>query len=82
MAAKAKRQNLGNVFATTPENKATTTIEKIENGGGRKAKLFQLPESAKKQLAILAIESGKTQQALLTEALNDLFRKYGKPEIA
>jgi hypothetical protein len=79
---KAKRQNLRNVFATVPEDKATKPIEKVENGGGRKAKLFQLPESAKKQLAILAIESEKTQQALLTEALNDLFRKYGKPEIA
>lgn len=79
---KAKRKSLGNVFATVPEDKATKTIEKVENGGGRKAKLFQLPESAKKQLAILAIEAEKTQQALLTEALNDLFRKYGKPEIA
>jgi len=82
---KAKRQSLGNVFATVPEDKATKvtkTTEKAENGGGRKAKLFQLPESAKKQLAILAIEAEKTQQALLTEALNDLFKKYGKPQIA
>ena len=31
---------------------------------------------------MLAIEVDQTQQALLSEALNDLFKKYGKPEIA
>jgi hypothetical protein len=44
--------------------------------------LFQLPAAAKKQLAILAIERETTQQALLSEALNDLFQKHGKPAIA
>jgi len=38
--------------------------------------------AAKKQLAMLAIEEDTTQQELLTEALNDLFRKRGKPPIA
>jgi hypothetical protein len=41
-----------------------------------------MPEAAKKQLAILAIEVEQTQQALLSEALNDLFKKYGKQPIA
>jgi len=41
-----------------------------------------VPEAAKKQLAILAIETDKTQQVLLSEALNDLFKKYGKQPIA
>jgi len=41
-----------------------------------------MPEAAKKQLAILAIECEQTQQALLSEALNDLFKKFGKPPIA
>lgn len=35
-----------------------------------------------RQLKILAAESGATQQALLTEALDMLFAKHGKPEIA
>lgn len=35
-----------------------------------------------RQLKILAAESGSTQQALLTEALDMLFAKHGKPEIA
>ena len=35
-----------------------------------------------KQLKVLAAETGITQQALLAEALNMVFAKYGKPEIA
>ena len=34
------------------------------------------------RLKILAIEEGKTLQSLIGEAFNDLFAKYGKPEIA
>ena len=36
----------------------------------------------KKQLRILAAERSTTIQELLAEALNDLFAKHGKPEIA
>ena len=34
------------------------------------------------QLKILAIERGGTLHGLMAEAYNDLFAKYGKPEIA
>lgn len=40
------------------------------------------PPSVKKQLRILAADRETTIQDLLAEALNDLFAKYGKPEIA
>jgi hypothetical protein len=40
------------------------------------------PPAVKKQLRILAAERETTIQALLAEAMNDLFAKYGKPEIA
>jgi hypothetical protein len=81
---KAKRQDLGKMFsAVPPQDKALKTVkEKRPDRVGRKATLFQVPESAKKQLAILGIEVDKTQQALLSEALNDLFKKYGKQPIA
>lgn len=42
---------------------------------------FFAPE-VHRQLRMLAAENGATQQALLTEGLNMLFAKYGKPEIA
>lgn len=35
-----------------------------------------------RQFRILALEQDKTGQDLLREALNGLFRKYGKPPIA
>lgn len=39
------------------------------------------PPEVKKQLRLLSAEEDKTIQDLLAEALNDLFAKYGKPEI-
>jgi len=39
------------------------------------------PPAVKKQLRMLAAEHDTTIQALLAEGLNDLFAKYGKPEI-
>src|SRR5215213_2786696 len=40
------------------------------------------PLEVKKQLRIIAAEWNTTIQDLLGEALNDLFAKHGKPEIA
>lgn len=40
------------------------------------------PKEVKMQLRLLAAERETTIQTLLAEALNGLFAKYGKPEIA
>lgn len=40
------------------------------------------PEDVRAQLKILAVEKRRTMQGLIAEAFNDLFSKYGKPEIA
>lgn len=77
-----KRKNLGKIFDTMSPDKTTQPKEKRLDRVGKRATLFQLPAAAKKQLAILAIELETTQQELLSEALNDLFRKHGKPPIA
>lgn len=42
----------------------------------------QFPEAVYRQFRILAGEKGIGSQALLSEALNDLFHKYGKDQIA
>jgi predicted GNAT superfamily acetyltransferase len=39
------------------------------------------PAQVRDQLKILAIEQRRTVQDMMAEALNDLFAKYGKPEI-
>jgi Antitoxin-like ribbon-helix-helix len=49
---------------------------------GRAALPFWTTAAAKKQLRLLAATLDTTQQHLMTEALNDLFKKHGKPPIA
>ena len=48
----------------------------------RKMKAFRLNREAVRQLAMLRAEQERTEQSLLTEAVNLLFRKYGKDPIA
>ena len=38
--------------------------------------------AVRKQLAILAVQQDKSQAALLAEALNMMFERYGEPPIA
>jgi hypothetical protein len=49
---------------------------------GRAPLPFWATAAAKKQLRMLAAEYDTTQQDLMTEALNMLFEKSGKPPIA
>jgi len=82
--ANTKRGNLKTMFSV-PEGQDKTVADTVgprPDRVGKKQTIFHMPEAAKKQLAILAIETETTQQALLTEALNDLFKKYGKERIA
>lgn len=65
-----------------PEPRTDAIPQKRPDRIGKRAQLFQLSEAAKKQFAILAIEQDTTQQALLVEAVNDLFRRYNKQPIA
>jgi antitoxin-like ribbon-helix-helix protein len=41
-----------------------------------------LPKNVRDQLKILAVQEDKKLHGLIAEAFNDLFAKYGKPEIA
>lgn len=49
---------------------------------GKKQVLGYFQTECKKQLKLLGVETEKTEQDLLAEALNLLFAKYGKPTIA
>jgi hypothetical protein len=49
---------------------------------GKKKVTATLAPAAHKQLKGLAVERDGTTEALLTEAINDLFAKYGKAQIA
>lgn len=49
---------------------------------GKKALTGYFGPEVLKQLKVMAAANDTTIQALLTEALNDLFKKHGKPHIA
>jgi hypothetical protein len=49
---------------------------------GKKALTGYFDPEVLKQLKLMAVAEDKTVQALMTEALNELFKKYGKPHIA
>lgn len=66
--------------AATPET--ITTSEKRTDRTGRTAMPFWVPVAARKQLKVMAAEMDTTQQELMTLALNDFFKKHGKPPIA
>lgn len=48
----------------------------------RRAQTLRLTPAAWRQLKQLALDRGKPAHDLLLEAVNDLFRKHGKPPIA
>jgi uncharacterized membrane protein len=80
-----QRATLGatGVFAAVPKAKAADrTSTPRPDRAGRAPLPFWATTAAKKQLRFLAAEHDTNQQALMTEALNLLFRKYGKPPIA
>ncbi|MEW6296066.1 MAG: ribbon-helix-helix domain-containing protein [Candidatus Diapherotrites archaeon] len=56
--------------------------EKRTDRAGRTAMPFWVPLAARKQLRVMAAEMDTTQQELMRIALNDLFKKHGKPPIA
>jgi hypothetical protein len=80
--SKPTRPSLTTTGAFTKTAPTTTRPTSTGSRAGKKAAPFWMPAAAKKQLDYLTIEQETTQQALLTEALNDLFKKYGKPPIA
>ena len=74
------------------EAAASAPAEQIKSGAGQEAHppsragkrqvAAYFPVPVQRQLKLLTVENDTTVQNLLAEALNDLFAKYGKPEIA
>lgn len=61
----------------------TRTQRQVRTGREGKSNVTgYFPPEVKKQLRLLAAEQDTTIQDLLAEALNDLFAKNGKPELA
>jgi hypothetical protein len=87
-----RRAELGStgVFADAPSPATSAPASSALKAGsvnrpdreGRVALPFWTTATAKKQLRILAAEEETTQQDLMAEALNLLFKSRGKPPIS
>ena len=66
--------------AQPPEDSQVRQVRTGREGKSNVTGYF--PPEVKKQLRLLAAERNTTIQDLLAEALNDLFAKNGKPELA
>lgn len=84
-----KKASLADVFAPKPDPIGPATHTSAEIHGyrapsrrGRKALTVYLDPAAHRQMRLLGLEQGRSGQDLVVEALNDLFRKNGKPPIA
>lgn len=81
-------ESLSKPVTVTAHNEQPATVKRAGSAARSPAREgqtliggFFAPE-VHKQLKVLAAETSQTQQELLAEALNMLFVKYGKPEIA
>jgi hypothetical protein len=88
LAAIVRSAGGGTRYRERPEPVEARTEEegaKIYRQPGRQSTrpiTAHFPREVRDQLKILAIEQDKTLQDLIAESFNDLFAKYGKPEIA
>ena len=65
-----------------PAAAANTTAAQQKGRGGTSPITVHFPKQVRDQLKILAVQNNTTLHSLVAEAFNDLFAKYGRPEIA
>ena len=65
-----------------PATPANTTAPAQQGRAGTSPITVHFPKQVRDQLKILAVQNGMTLHSLVAEGFNDLFAKYGKPEIA
>ena len=69
----------------TAQEQPSRPKEKARPANGRAATspiTVHFPKQVRDQLKILAVQNNNTLHGLVAEAFNDVFAKYGKPEIA
>lgn len=79
-AGSTRRAEIASFPAIKTVSETSERVAKTRVGTKQIAAHF--PEDVAWQLRGLAVECKTTVQNLMAEALNDLFAKYGKPEVA
>ena len=75
-----RKKTIKGIFDSAAE--ATPAHKPEIKNNMRKQTIFVMNEQAVKQLDFMALDNNTTRQALLIEAVNDLFMKHNKPPIA
>jgi len=90
----SNKPNLANLLAETggsarhrepiqqPAKPANAAAPAEKGRAGTSPITVHFPKQVRDQLKILAVQNGTTLHGLVAEGFNDLFAKYGKPEIA
>lgn len=65
-----------------PGSAAGTETPRGKGREGTRPITVHFPVEVRNQIKIMAAENNTTMHRMIAEALNDLFAKYGKPEIA
>ena len=74
----ARHKKPGVEHSSAPKAKAVAQ----KGRGGTSPITVHFPKQVRDQLKILAVQQHTTLHSLVAEGFNDLFAKYGKPEIA
>jgi hypothetical protein len=82
MTEKLDLAELANVAGSRRNKRPEAAPAKGGTRDGTRSFTVHVPHAVKQQIDILAAEQDTPIQQILFEALNDLFAKYGKPEIA
>jgi len=90
----SNKPNLANLLAETggsarhrepiqqPAKPANTAASELKGRAATRPITVHFPKQVRDQLKIIAMQKDTTLHNLVAEAYNDLFAKYGKPEIA
>jgi hypothetical protein len=81
-AGSTRRQAVVPAPAAPPPEEEGRGASKAKPRAGMRQVAGHFPEEVSWQLRELAVEQRSSLQELLGEALNNLFQKYGKPELA
>ena len=69
-------------FTQSEQRPAGSKAAAGKGRGGTSPITVHFPKQVRDQLKILAVQNNNTLHGLVAEAFNDVFAKYGKPEIA
>ncbi len=77
----AKRADLSAFQVRKPAAEPSSAPKRAKRDHKLKTKAFELKPEAARQFEILKAETGKTGIVLIAEAMNMLFKQYGKPQL-